>query len=394
MTDIVITLNFSTDDGVSELFDYISILTPDFPVEGTYDGADGNPSGSMTFYTATPADGGQTYRYTQTLEGWGVPPGAVVTNISLLTADAKGESTGATFNYYPTAALRLGSGLGYPSYKESSTAWNGNHVWEALTAEYGDTISYPVASTVDLSVEVVARAGGGTSHQMWYDNLIFTISYGAGADSSGTGALQAQAAFVSGEGTAKMVVYATGVLQAQAPTISGYAQSLPSATEPAKANTADSYLLYADAVAVPLIQFTVRRDTIETASITAPVVYEDLMAGATVISIDIVSMDDYGAETVTELFTGALDTYSTSRSGVVVNCLGAATWPANAVRDFGNVSFITDDANYNAYRASIDPRFYPGDVGMYGFRRINVNKVTFSVNRTQAFMELSDVGQV
>jgi len=234
----------------------------------------------------------------------------------------------------------------------------------------------------------------GTSVGILYDNISFDITYTAGADSSGSGDLQSQPAQVSGSGSVEFIAYASGALQAQDAVIAGYAQSLPSATEPAKANTADSYLLYADAVAVPLIQFTVRRDTIETASITAPVVYEDLMAGATVISIDMVSTDDYGAETVTELFTGALDTYSTSRSGVVVNCLGAATWPANAVRDFGNVSFITDDANYNAYRASIDPRFYPGDVGMYGFRRINVNKVTFSVNRTQSFMELSNVGQV
>ena len=166
-------------------------------------------------------------------------------------------------------------------------------------------------------------------------------------------------------------------------------------TEPVKEHTSDSFVLYADGVTVPLIQFTVRRNTLtEAASITAPAAFEDIMAAATVISIDMVAVDVYGAETVTELFTGSLDSYSTSRAGVLSNCLGAASWPANAVRDFGNVSYITDDANYYAYRSSIDPRFYPGDAGMFGLRQINVNRVTFSVNQNQAFMELSSVGQV
>ena len=395
MPDIVVNLNFSTDDGIPALFGYIGLLTPNFPATGTYDGTDGNPSGSITFATVSPADGGETYQYSQTLEGWGVPAGASVTNISLLTVDAKGESTGATFNYYPSARLRLGSTLDYPSFKESATAWNGNNAWEALTAEYGDTISYPIASTEVLNLQVTAAAGGGTSHQMWYDNLIFTITYGAGADADGTGVLLAQAARVSGSGDARMVVYATGALQAQAASIAGYSQQLPSVSEAIKENTSDVYSLLIDSVSIPMIKFTIRRNAeTETALFSLPLMYEDIVSGGTVFEINLQSFDVYGAETNSQLFTGALDTFSTSIHFVDCTCSGLASWPANAVRDFGNVSYIGDDGNYNAYRCAVDGRFYPGDVGYYQRRRININRVTIVGNNQQVYMELANVGQV
>jgi len=395
MAVLNVTLDFSVNDGIAEEFTYA--LTKTW-TEGIYDSAEGNPAGSVRCDLITLTTNNQINTRTKTFEQWGVPAGATITNVNNLTADVKRTETGSwgPWDAYVRIYITAPSFVIIAERRENGIS--GARDWTAVPFQSQVGSFTPMASTDTLRASIQCNNDNvptGTAASVYYDNINFDITYTLAtvADSIGTGALQSQDANMSGIGFTANVL-ASGLLQAQDAVIAGYAQSLPSDTEPAKANTADSYILYADAVVVPLTQFTVRRDTTETASITAPVAFEDLMAGATVISIDIVSMDDYGAETVTELFTGALDTYSTSRSGVVVNCLGAATWPANAVRDFGNVSFITDDANYNAYRSSIDPRFYPGDVGMYGFRRINVNKVTFSVNRTQSFMELSDVGQV
>ena len=177
---IEICLDFATDNGVSELFDPLGTPTVGFPATGTYDGSDGNPAGSMTFYTES--DGGDTYYYRKTLAEWGVPSDASVTNISLLTVDAKGETVGTAFNYLPQVTLRL-ENLDYVSFKEPAGGnWNGSNDWEALTAEFGDTITYPIASDVELTLSVKAFGGGGTtdSHQMWYDNICFSITHTGG----------------------------------------------------------------------------------------------------------------------------------------------------------------------------------------------------------------------
>ena len=391
MPTLTVTFNFSSDNGDAELF--VNGNAADF-TEGFYDGAEGNPSGSLRFDTVWVFSDFQEKRISQTFEDWGVPSGSTITSVSNLAADAKRVEVGSWGNYQAGVSL-FHDGI----YANYVFLWplSGDLAWTALTADTPNLIRFPVPSTetLILNCDLDVTDSGGTSVSYWYDNITFDINYTLGADSAGTGTLQAQAAEVDGEGSVEFIAYATGVLQAQDAVVAGYSQSLPSATQAIKVNTADSYILYADGVSVPLIQFTVRRNTAaETAAITAPVDFEDIIAAATVISIDMVSTDVYGTETTTELFTGALADYSTSRSGIISNCTGAASWPANAVRDFGNVSYITDDANYNAYRLSIDPRFYPGDVGMYGLRRININRVTFSVNQNQAFMELSSVGQV
>jgi len=163
----------------------------------------------------------------------------------------------------------------------------------------------------------------------------------------------------------------------------------------AKEKTADKYIIYADGVDLALINFTLRRNTsTELATITLPIDYKDILAAATVISIDMVSLNFYGIETTTEIFTGGLDDLSTTYSSVTVNCSGTASWPASAERLFANVSYISDDANYYSCRLNVDPSFSPGDTGFLGLREININRVVIIANNNQAYMELSDVGQV
>ena len=375
MAIITVTLAFSSNDGEAEKFTGATTYYTD----GIYDSAEGNPNGSVRFDAGNNLNNNLTSKYwpepfatQQTFEDFGVPAFSTINTINNFVAD------GAHFNF----------GTGNTTHQiilwlrvENITCRvralpalvSGDTAWTALTLNSTNETPFPAASTDHLAI--VARlwsntgvAGTSSTH---FDNISFDIDY------------------------TETVSIGSGALDAQQSLVSGYAYALPSTHEIASENTLDNYILYADGVSVPLIQFTVRRNTAaETAAITAPVDFEDIIAAATVISIDIVSTDVYGTETTTEIFTGALADYSTSRSGIISNCTGAASWPANAVRDFGNVSYITDDANYNAYRLSIDPRFYPGDVGMYGLRRININRVTFSVNQNQSFMELSSVGQV
>jgi hypothetical protein len=397
MPTLSIALSFSADDGEAEKF--VAETPPDDVADGVYDAAEGNPTGSVRFDVVASTNEFAVKSYDQTFETWGVPPGATIGSITNFSVDGAHFETGSSNGTHDHGcALRIFKSIWWSVKYNYTGALSGDLAWSAIPAKTDSSSVFPCASTalVRLRLEVDADIGAGGSAEVHFDNINFDINYTGGSSGEfGTGALQAQPAQVAGEGTVKQFYQGTGALQAQESTVAGYAQTLPSLIETAKQNTADNYVLYADGVSVPLIQFTVRRDvTTETASITAPVDFEDIMAAAAVISIDMVSVNIYGAETVTELFTGALDSYSTSRSGVISSCSGAASWPANAVRDFGNVSYITDDANYNAYRLSVDPRFNPGDVGMFGLRRININRVTFSVNQSQTFMELSDVGQV
>ena len=395
MATLTITMDFSSDNGDAENF--TSFSETDY-LNGVYDSGVGNPAGSCRIDSAKVTTAfGRKFNF-QSFEAWGVPAGATIDSITNWTIDGAYFETGAS-----NGTNTIGGGLAAVSslssirYNYTDPPASGDWSWQTIPLVDTWDGDFPYASTDTLYIYLDAdmNLGAGGAGSCHYDNISFDINYTTGADSIGTGAIQAQVAKVSGSGDALMVAYATGAIQAQDASVSGYSQSLPSVIELVKVNTADSFILYADGVSVPLIQFTVRRNTAtETAAITAPVDFEDIIAAATVISIDMVSTDVYGTETTTELFTGALADYSTSRSGIISNCTGAASWPANAVRDFGNVSYITDDANYNAYRLSIDPRFYPGDVGMYGLRRININRVTFSVNQNQAFMELSSVGQV
>ena len=396
MATLSITFNFSSDNGDAELF--VAETPPDVVADGVYDAGEGNPAGSVRFDVAASTSEYAVKSFDQSFEAWGVPAGATITSITNWYCEGAHFETGASNGLHSHGVnLRVFNGLWWNTKYSYTNNLSGDTAWAQITNRTDSASAFPVASTalVRLRLEVDADIGVGGSAEVHFDNINFDINYTLPAAPTGTGALQAQSAQVASEGTVQQFYSGTGALQAQSASMSGYAQTLPSLVETTKQNTADNYVLYADGVSVPLLQFTVRRNTAtETASITSPVLYEDIIAGATVISIDIVSVDVYGIETTTELFTGALDSYSTSRSGVISNCSGAASWPANAVRDFGNVSYITDDANYNAYRASVDPRFYPGDVGMYGLRRININRVTFSVNQNQAFMELSSVGQV
>ena len=398
MATVTVALSFSADDGEAEK--YVAETPPDTVADGVYDAAEGNPTGSVRFDVVANTNEFAVKSYDQNFEAWGVPPGAAIDSITNFSVDGAHFETGAANGTHSHGcALRIfKSGIWWSTKYNYTNSVSGDLAWSAIPQRTDSTSAFPCASTdlVRLRLEVDADIGAAGSAAVHFDNINFDINYTGGASGeSGTGALQAQPAQVSGAGTVKQFYSGSGALQAQPSVMSGYAQSLPSLVEIAKENTADTYVLNADGQEVPLIQFTVRRNTAsETASITSPVFYEDVISAAAVISIDMVSTDVYGTETVTGLFSGALNSYGTSRTSITASCSGAASWPANAVRDFGNVSYITDDANYNAYRAAVDPRFYPGDVGMFGLRRININRVTFSANQSQAFMELSDVGQV
>lgn len=398
MATLSIALSFSSDDGEAEK--YVAETPPDDVADGVYDSGEGNPAGSVRFDVVANTNEFAVKSYDQTFEAWGIPPGATISSITNFSVDGAHFETGSSNGTHDHGcALRIfKSGIWWSVKYNYTGALSGDLAWSAIPPKTDSSSVFPCASTaiVRLRLEVDADIGSGGTAAVHFDNINFDINYSGGVSGeTGTGVLQSQPAEIAGTGTVKQFYSGTGALQAQQPTVAGYAQSLPSLIETAKQNTSDDYVLYVDGVSVPIIKFTVQRNTTtETASITSPVLYEDVISAATVISIDIISTDIYGIETTTELFAGVLDSYSTSRSGVVSKCIGVASWPANAVRDFGNVSYIIDDANYYAYRLSVDPRFYPGDVGMYGLQRININRISFIVNQNQSYMELTSVGQV
>ena len=376
MPIINVSLTFSSDDGEAEKF--TSTDTSEF-ADGVYDGAEGNPAGSVKFDIARNLTGRTSSKYypnpfaTQaTFEDFGVPPGATITTISNFTADGAYFETASDGIHGLWIWLRVNNvtvrNRGLPTLE------TGNSPWQALFSHVSIETEFPCSSNTVFSV--IARlfattfASGTSSIQ--FDNITFDIEYTEGADITGTGALQAQPA-----------------------TIDGHAYSLPTTLEPVKQLTVDSYKLYIDGVEIPLIKFTVKRNTTtETAEIIVPLLWEPELAAATTIVINMESTNVYGVESITQLFSGALNSYSKSRNSLLALCDGAAVYPVNVIRDFDNVSYSTDDGNYYMYRLQVDPRFYPGDIGMFGTRRINVNRVTIYANQYQAVMEISDVGQV
>jgi hypothetical protein len=404
MTTLTITFDFSSDNGDAELFTEIWTDGGSTWPDGAYDGSEGNPSGSVT--SAVTYDGGYTsgsssIGITKTLSDWGVPSGATVTSIGNVQADVKVTFAGSS--PWPGVCVQRGEDFSeIIQYKYPNTALSSDFSWGAVTPLQDDNDQSPYALTdnINICVDLSGSCGGsGDFIDFWYDNISFDIEYFAGTVVTGSGALQAQSATISGTGTSAHVIYGTGSLQALEALIDGYAYYLPGVYETEKTHTSDSFTLTVDGTIIPLFGFTVTRTVgSDTAEVQVPLEYEAEITAAVALTIDITSVDVYGTVTVTELFTGAPDTSAPgyqARDRRKIRARGAGTpAPTNAVREFGNVSYISDDANYFSCRTRIDERFYPGDVGMFGLRRINVNRVTFVVNSTQAFMELTDIGQV
>jgi hypothetical protein len=374
MPTVNVSFSFSSDNGDAELF-----ISNDDTVhsDGIYDGAVGNPAGSARFDTVVDGSGFEYKEFFRTFEQWGVPAGSIVTGVSNFVADRRYEETG-TGNGDHYAGAHCGGGTGFPGSLTialfNPTAQNGDVAFETLPEGFNSQNLFPRPTTQQfyLTCEVSADLTGGNTAQTWFDNISFDITY-----------------TVAG-------VTGSGVLNAQPATLSAYAQVLPGGVkQETREPSQDVYTLDVDGVVVPLVQFYISREaTRETARIVVPLIFNGIVAMASALTINLESFDVYGVPTDIILFTGSLDTYQTTKRSTTANCVGAVSYPANAVRDFGDVSYKTDDGNYYSYRARVDPRFYPGDVGKFGVRQINVNRVTFSVTRYQAIMEISDIGQV
>jgi len=389
-----VTLDFSVDDGIAEEFTFP--LTNKF-TDGIYDSAEGNPAGSVRCDLITLSTTNQTNARNKTFEQWGVPAGATITNVNNLSADVKRTETGTwgPWDAYVRVYITAPSFIVLAARREDGIV--GARDWTAVPFLSQVGSFTPMASTDFLRVSILCNNDAtptGTAASVYYDNINFDVTYTdpVVADSTGTGALQSQDAKMEGAGFAADII-ASGALQAQSAVIAGYAQSLPSTTEVAKKQSTDTFTLNIDGVSVPLISFTVKREVAkETARVVVPGTFEDILASAAAIAINLKSVDASGAETNTQIFSGTLDDFSTLDPLVTGNCSGAASWPASAVRYFENVSYYSDNGNGQIYRACVDASFYPGDVGMFGVRRINVTRVTISSNGQQSVMELSSFG--
>ena len=376
MPTINVSLTFSSDDGEAEKFTSTDISKF---ADGVYDSGEGNPAGSVKFDIADNLTSGIGSKYypnpfaTQaTFEDFGVPPGSTITTINNFTVDGAYFETNTNGSHGLWIWLRVNNvtvrNRGLPALE------TGNSPWQALILHTSIETEFPCASNTLFSVfaRMLATTFATGTRAIYYDNINFDIEYTEPTGVSGTGALQAQPA-----------------------TMNGYAYSLPTTVEPVKKATVDTYKLYIDGVEIPLIKFIIKRNTTtEIAEIIIPVLWEPELSAATNIVINMGLTNVYGVESVTQLFTGTLNSYSKSKFILLGICDGAAIYPANIIRNFDNVSYSTDDGNYYMYRLQVDPLFYPGDIGMYGTRRINVNRVTIYANQYQATMELSDVGQV
>ena len=397
MATLNISFTFSSDNGDAE--DFVSFSEADY-LNAVYDSGEGNPAGSSRIDSAKVTTAfGRKFNF-KTFEAWGIPAGATIDSITNWTIDGAYFETGASNGTnFIGGGIAVGGSSSVVRYSYTDPPALGDWAWQTIPLQDIWDGPFPAASTDNLFIFLDAdmnlgAGGAGSSH---HDNISFDINYTPlSPGETASGALQAQNATMSGVATVEPIIYASGALQAQDAAISGFCQALPSVHETVASITQDVYLFDADGVTVPFIRFNVRREGAnESAVITAPLEYKNILIAAAAVTINVQSFDVYGVETQFQLFTGTVDTFITSSNNqITLNCTGAATWPANAVRDFANVSYNTDDGNYYSYRTKVDPRFYPGDVGMFGLRRININRVLFSVNEQQAFMELADIGQV
>jgi len=376
MPTINVSLPFSSDDGEAEKF--TSTDTSEF-ADGVYDGSEGNPSGSVKFDIVDNLTNDFVSKYypnpfaTQaTFEDWGVPPGSTITTINNFAADGAYLETHTNGSHGLWIWLRVNNvtvrNRGLPSLDTGDTSW------QALFLHTTTEAQFPCSS--DTTFSVIARMLATTfatgTRAIYFDNIAFDIEYTAGAD-----------------------VQCDGELLSQPATMEGFAQVWPATTEQAKTQTLDYYTLTADGVEIPLLSFTVKRTaSAETARIDCPVEFAAAIESATLIDIDITSTDNYGTTTNKTLFSGALDYHSTSKTRTSAVCIGDASWPARVIRYVENVSYINDDGSRFSFRAPVDPDFYPDFIGYYGLRRIDINSITYSVNETQSFMELADIGQV
>ena len=373
MTILNVSFDFSLNDGEAEKF---TGSTEFWIIDGAHDAIEGNPAGSVKFHavgaTATPQSKFYDRTPNTTYEDWGVPPGSTVIGLSNFTADNAHIQTAAIAPNVYTAAVVISGGTIVRHSNEPPII--GDRVWHTLPiVEVDDQSSFPVPSTdvCRLVLTILSGFTPGTTADAYFDNISFDIEYvSAGVD--GSGELQSQSASLSGVG-----------LVTAGPDV------------PVREPTEDIYTVSVDGFVIPLIRVVVvRENSRETARINVPLLFEGLISAASIITVNLEAFDVYGVSTTIELFSGVLDTHSTTRLMVVANCVGSALWPVNKVREFENVSYIADDSNYYAYRTRVDPLFSPGDVGMFGLRQIDVNRVTFSINEYSATMELADIGQM
>jgi len=171
---------------------------------------------------------------------------------------------------------------------------------------------------------------------------------------------------------------------------SGYVLKAFATTDAARSQASSIYILDIDGLEVPLISFTLRRDSgREQCYAVFPPEYEDIAIAAVTFSISERLIYPVGPDDNTTIFTGTLNGTQTISNGVQADISGAATYPANESRELADVSYISDTGAINTVRCRIDSRFYPGDEAIYlGVQQLIVNHVTITVNRGFSFMEL------
>ena len=379
MPTVNVNLTFSSDDGIPALFTDASGDGESIP-SGVYDSGEGNPAGSMRFDAGANLDVWVARYYLGDFETFGVPSGATVDTITNWSVDAAHVETGTILGTHVLeAGLGMGGLIAEPGFtllkQSGGTETSGDESWSTLTQVFSSDSGFPRASTelFYIFVGVKAHTGSDGATDTYYDNITFDINYSFGAGVTGS-----------------------GVLQAQPATVAGYALLLPSGgTESIREPSQDDYRLIINGAPVLFTSFTVRRyPDAETARISLPRLFADLVVPSSAVTINIESYDVYGNLTVIDLFTGTLESYSASGNAITMQCAGVASYPENVVRDFGDVSYTYDDGNLFMYRARVDPRFYPGDIGMFGLRRIDVDKVVYTVDSLQAVMGLMSNGQV
>jgi hypothetical protein len=445
VTTLTVTLDFSSDDGTAE--EFVAYYGSSWP-DGSYDGSEGNPSGSVTSAVSYP-DGGLTLiGISKTIEAWGVPAGATINSVGNLQADYKAHKTGSyAYPNYPLAELRKGTGLAptieanYPPDPYEG-AWD---TWASLpNQDVSDQSPYTTSTIIQVGIALDGTADvSGSGLQLWYDNITFDIDYTAGADVelsgsttlpslSGTGTLTFSGIVLRGSTTIPALLgdgtltftdvdvrligssllaslAGTGGLslddelllygQSSLSALIGYGSLFSAITgevaAPAPAGT--RYTLTLDGIEYQMVRAVVTRSgAAETAKATLPGAY---MAGivadgptALVISVLRVLADGSGTDVAT-LFSGTIDlsatTISRETGELVAN--GSASWPARANRQLQDApSYVRDSAESTSVRGQIDPLLVPGDVLRFsGVREIPVSRVVYSVSSDLQFMEAS-----
>jgi hypothetical protein len=450
MTTLTVTLDFSSDDGTAENFVAVYSSGSVWP-DGSYDGSQGNPSGSVTSTATYPTHGGLTLLgWAQTLENWGVPAGATINSVGNLTAEYRAHISGYSADNYPVVSIRKGTTIvggtviaaNYPSDPYTGVF----DTWASLPQQdIADLSPYTTSTVVRVELYLDGTPTSGGTLQYWYDNITFDIDYTAGADVEIDGS--STLAGLSGSGTATF----SGFVGRGASTLAGLTPSDGTITftdvdvrligsvaiagltgtgglsldgeiivygssifpgiyssgvifieltgeEAAPAPSGTQFVLTLDGAEYALLEGVVTKaSALEMATATLPraIVAAILASPPTTMTITMNRqlLDGSGTDSAT-LFTGTIAIGLTTLVGDFgkLTAAGLASYPARANRQLeGSPSYVRDSAESTSVRGRINPDMVPGDVLRFsGAREIQASKVVFNLSPDLYFMEASN----